>query len=290
MTNLSCSFLLAIFFFTAARALTFEKAIFKVSYVQHGEKIHRHHLSTDDSTLSETAQSDMQVFPTDSISIQASFLHDEKPATPQQVFLRFVNTRTSQDNIYLLRRKTRDMKLDLPLHKQIRTDHQFWIASDTYVVELIFGDARLANSATWTITSAMAFANPTHPSFIPPETSVFDFDISVKKSLLPEFRTPIPPSEARAHPAIVFAAVIAIILPLPALFVAWGRMGVLQSAMACKPTPSMLAFQVCLLAHMAALVMFWARWNIVTTWKVVALLMLPTLPLAKRVLAEGESR
>lgn len=261
--------------------------------MQVGEKIHRYRAATDRQSINQPATYDqVQIQPTDSISCQATFLDDDQePAATTQAFLRFENRQSGADNIYLLRKRGRDMKVDVNLAREIKADLQFWRHNDTYLVQLIMGGLELDSSTTWSITDNMRFKEASTDAFKEPARGVFDFDVSVKKSLLPEFISPITPPEKRAHHLLIIAALAGVLLPIPVLLFGWWKMGVFPLRLKSDDKGMLVVgFELCVLAHIAALAMFWLKWNIVTTWKVMAVLMIPTYLLGRKLLSESDDK
>lgn len=277
----------------AEPSISLVKATLKVSMVRDGEKVHRVWLSTETDKVAEVAQPEgFEVGNANSFSVQASFENEKgEPASVHQLFLRFVNQRTKQDNLYLVKRGSRDMRTEINLKNEIKGDAEFWVKDDSYAVELIMGDKLLKDSTTWRITEKMRFEEDAFPMFTRVTRGVFDFDVGVKKGLLPEFISPIPASEKMAPLFAVLLALASTLLPLPLLLVAWVRLGVfpLQFPGDKKEKISILAFQACLVAHLGALVMFWVKWNIVTTWKVMGVIMVPTLLFGRSVLSTDKA-
>lgn len=284
----------ATFAFAADSSISLSKATFKLSYVQDGEKMNRVKLSIGPEEISEASSADgFSVGLKDSITVQASFVDQNSDAVSvHQLFLRFVNKRLRQDNLFLLKRRGREMKADFNFKGEIRSDLDFWTATDSYIVELVMGDLKLAESRTWTITKDMRFDESCAELFKQPERGVFDFDVSVKKQLLPEFHSPNPEPEKRAPMFMILAALVAVMLPLPVLFVGWSRLGVFPLRFPSKTGEKLwvFGFELCLVGHLVALTMFWVRWNIVTTWKVMGLMMVPTIFFGKIVLSSDKER
>lgn len=269
--------------------ISFQKGTFKVTHIEHGEKKQRVRLSTDADSVSKVAQPEGFTMDTkDSIAVQLSFVDEsENAAVVRQAFLRFENKRTGQDNIYLLEKKGRDMKVELPIQKEIRGDLEFWKHKDSYKVDVIMGDVKLEGDGIWTITEDMMFFEDSEKAFKKAPGGVFDFDVGVKKTLLPEFITPIAPAEKRAPKLFVLVALLAVLMPLPILLVAWARLGVFPLRISEGfSLGSVIGFELCLLCHVMALGMFWFSWNIVKTWKVMGVLMIPTYLFGRKVLSD----
>lgn len=275
-------------------SISLAKASFKCTYVQDGERMHRVWVTAESDTISKVAAPEgFAADGGDSLSVQASFLDQEDNAVSvHQLFLRFVNKRTLADNLFLLKRRGREMKVDVKLRTEVKADRDFWAASDVYDVELVMGDFKLTQSTTWTITENMRFAEGSEALFQPPPTGVFDFDIGVKKRLLPEFVSPIPDPEKRAAFPLIVAALVGVVMPLPFLFIGWTKVGVFPLRFPSGKSQRLwlFGFEACVLGHLVALVMFWIQWNIVTTWKVIGALMVPTWFFGRNVLAAPEQK
>lgn len=268
------------------------KASFKLNVVRDGEKIHQVWLTAEADKVSEIASPDgFEVSNGNSVSVQASFQNaDGKPAFVHQLFLRFVNQRTKQDNLFLVKRRGRDMRADVVLKNEIRSDAEFWVEDDAYAIEVVMGDLHMKDSTTWTITENMRFADDASPMFSRPQGGIFDFDVSVKKYMLPEFVSPVPAPEKRAQLPAILLALVSVLLPLPLLLIAWRRLGVfpLEFPKEKSQQLSIFVFEVFLLGHVGALVMFWVKWNIVTTCKVMGALMIPTMLFGRNVLSSDK--
>lgn len=278
----------------ATSSISLVKTSFKLNVVRDGERIHQLWLTAEPDTISQTASPDgFQVSNGNSISVQASFEGaDGEPAFVRQLFVRFVNKRTKQDNLFLVKRKGRDMRADVVPKTEIKSDAEFWVHDDSYAVELVMGDLHMKESTTWTITENMRFAEDAAPMFSRPERGVFDFDVSVKKYLLPEFVSPIPAPEKKASLPAIVVALISVLLPFPLLLIVWTKLGVFPLEFPKESSERLyfLGFEACLLGHLVSLVMFWVKWNIVTTWKVVGALMIPTMIFGRNVLSSDKQR
>lgn len=272
--------------------VTFSKASLKVRIARDGEKVNHVMLSTQPDTLAQVASPEgFRVGLGHTIYVQASFVDAKsEPASIHQLFLRFVNQRTQQDNLYMLKLKGKEMRLDLKLKTEINADLDFWTKDDVYGVQLVMGDWKLGQSATWVITEKMKFAEDAASMFERAPKGVFDFDVGVKKEALPEFETALPEGEKRAPLVAIVIALVAVVAPLPMLVVGWVRLGVfpLRLPEGKGERFAVLGFEACVVGHLAALVMFWVRWNIVTTWKVMGVLMIPTLLFGRKVVLGGE--
>ena len=286
-------FLSILFAFTILESvfatITLKKAVVKLNYVKHGERVHRIKAEVNGETIATSKPfAPFQIEPTDSINVQLSLLNEEEePAFIKQPFLRIENIETKQDNLYLLKRRGKDMRLDLSLKKEIKADLDFWQKDYSYRLQIIMGDLKLKESQTWTITDHMSFQDHVGSGiFEKPARKVFDFDVGVKKTLLPEFSFPIPIPEKRASLPIVIAGLICTFLPWFLLLVFWKGLGAFNLRLPSNKGEKILfiGFEMCVLAHLVALSMFWYKWNIVTTGKVVGVLMVPTLILGRNLL------
>lgn len=276
---------------SAGTPVQLEKVAFKATHVKHDEKIARVRLSADASTVHQIGEDgDVEVEPSDTITAQASIVDDSGESVAiEQAFLRFENKRTGKDNIYLMRKSGLDSKVDVNLPREIRADHDFWVGQDSYRVEVILGDERLKRSVSWLVTDSMKFADADAEIFKLLPRGVFDFDISVKKEILPEFEYPLPANGKRAPWSIVLVALIAVAVPLPVLLMIWKQLGVLPLRLpGGRHLVVVGGLQTCILAHILALIMFWFRWNIVTTWKVMGVIMVPTFLFMRSFLQENE--
>lgn len=278
----------------ASDVIKAEKTSFKVSFVEDGEKAARYRVTSEGGSISskKVAQESMHIKSTDLITAQVSVLDGAgDPSGVEQAFLRFENVRTGKDNLYLMSKRGLDIKTDLDLKREIGSDPEFWTASDTYVVQIVLGDRRLSPSISWTVTTELQFSDKDAAVFAPKPRGVFDFDVSVKTRLLPEFESPIPVGEKRAPLTVVMLALIALCIPLPVLIVVWFRMDALPTQISLKDTDLLvvMGLHACILLHMAALVMFWIKWDIVTTWKVMGIVMIPTLIFVRLFLTEGKA-
>lgn len=270
-------------------SMSLDRLGFRLSYRADNEKMQRIKLAVDGPDLpSAPASPGFAASPVDTLLVQASCVDAAgNPAYPQQAFLRFVNTATGADSIYVLQKKTIGIRIELSLRKEIRSDVAFWRAGDAYRVEVILGDVEMDRGMTWVVTERMTFEEGSAKMFGGPARGVFDFDVGVKKTLLPEFITPLATPGKRAHSGIVLAFVCIVLLPLPVLLWAWWSLGVfpLQLPSSTSAKASLVGFEMCLLAHMGALCMFWLRWDIVMTWKIIAVLMVPTVVLGQQTLS-----
>lgn len=275
----------------AKSVVELSKATFKATYVAHGEKIPRVRLTTDADSADKVAEAgEIKVESTDMLNMQVSVTADGKATAIEQAFVRFENQRTGRDNLYLLRKRGNDLKVDVDLKREIAADLDFWNTRDVFTLQLVLGDARMKPSRTWTVTHGLRLGDADGAAFKRRSGGVFDFDIGVKKELLPEFDSPLPAGEERASFIKVAVATFAVMLPLPVLLGVWQRMGALALRVPQgKDLVTIAGLQACVLLHMACLIMFWLQWNIVTTWKAMGVVMVPTLVLVRALLQGGKS-
>lgn len=291
----------SVFFFHSSNGETYEvgKVTFKSTYVENDEKIARIRISAKDETSLKQIgqQDDIFLSSSDSIAVQAA-VKDMKTGSSvviEQSMLRFINKRTGKDNIYLMRKSGNDLKLELNLKKEIRSDRKFWNVNDKFQIEIIFGDNNLKpnNGFTWVVATNMNWNDKDSQVFKDVPRNVFDFDVSVKKDiLLPEFEFPLPELQKRAHQTKVIFALLGVIIPLPILLFTWFKMGVFPLNLPKDSKQFMIVFglHLCILAHIIALTMFWVKWNIVTTWKVMGTIMIPTSMFIKLFVAGNDDK
>lgn len=259
---------------------------------------------------------------------------DDENVHPQQAFLRFVrlpvgdscefqqdsegedddessnicidtdDTRMAPPNdaVYVMHQRSVGMRIDLDISKEMRVDPTFWSIDGEYRVEVIVGDQRMEKGVTWVAIERMRFSQNTasKQAFVNRDRAaeskkgIFDFDVGVKKSLLPEYQPEKPGDLPEAPFVITVLALIALITPLPVVMVSWSRLGVwplqMPPASSHKERVASVAFEVCLLGHGVILGMFWLRWNIVQMWKACAMLLVPTVLAGHSALAPGASR
>lgn len=288
----------------ADAAYRIDKIKFKVSYVEHGEKFARVSAETSDDDGDGTApgiKEELFIKTTDvlqaSVSVVADGSSEENgdstSVSVEQAMLRIVNLRTGLDNLYVMRKtgagRGGDAKVEVNIAKEIRADRALWTfnneADDAgWRVEVIVGDARLKTSRSWVAVPRMRIRDHDAEVVKEPKRGVFDFDISIKRHLLPEFEFPLPVEEKRASTPVVLLALVAVILPLPVLLVTWVNMGALPLRLPKndgKQMAMVTGLQMCVAAHIVALALFWTQWNIVTTWKMMGVIMIPTLVLMR---------
>jgi hypothetical protein len=280
----------------ASDELRIDRLSARVTYAKEGEKIARMSGSVEWPDLSAAGASLVNVDVDDALLAQVACVNEAGVRMhPQQAFLRFVRVdRETEDSVHVMVKKPIEMRVELKLNKEIRANRDFWNGDAVYRVEVIVGDTRMVNGGiTWVAIEKMRFTGGGGKGlFAIAPKGVFDFDVSVKKVLLPEFSSPIPVGAKQAPQAAVVAASIAVVAPLPLVVVAWARLGALPLSL---PTSAMellsaVGFEACLLGHMTILVMFWLQWNIVQTWKVMSLLMIPTMFFGHRALSAAATR
>jgi hypothetical protein len=272
----------------------------RVAYVNDGERLTRDSASAAGPDFSLAGMSSVTVDVEDSVLVQVACKdQDGVVAHPQQAFVRFVRTdQDTLDSVHVMAKKPIEMRVDLKFGKEIRADREFWDGDATYRMEVIVGDTRMAGTGggvTWTAIKELRFLGGSggrHSLFKRKAAGVFDFDVSVKKKMLPEFSSPIGPGARQAPRVAVLLASAAVVAPLPLVLVAWARIGALPLSLPASASElaSAIGFEACLLGHMAALVMFWLQWNIVRTWKVMGILMLPTVFFGHRALSAIATR
>lgn len=272
-------------------AIAVDRAGVRITYVSQAERLTRSSFSADgpDISVASSSSSKAIVDVDDTLLAQMACVGSDSgdAAYPQQAFLRFVREDTGEDTVFVMQRKSIEMRVELSMKKEIRQDLKFWSADATYRVEIVVGDTRMAAGATWVAVSEMKFSSSASSVFKPPAAGVFDFDVGVKKELLPEFTSPLPPDEKQAPAIAIMVALVALLAPFPLVFVAWARLGVFPMKVSGGPSDRIAAFgfEICLLLHMAALIMFWLQWNILRTWKVMAAIMPPTIFFGQKTLS-----
>lgn len=274
---------------TGEAAIAFDRASVRISYVSQAERLTRHTFSADGLDEISTGGLEAIVDPDDTFLAQAACASAEsgEKAYPQQAFLRFVREDTGADSMYVMQQKSIGMRVELAMKKEIRDDKKFWSHDAIYRVEIIVGDTQMTAGISWVAIKRMKFSSGSASVFKPPAGGVFDFDVGVKKSLLPEFSSPLPHEEKQAPSVAILVALVALLAPFPLVFVAWARLGVFPMSVPGGATERMFAFgfEICLLLHVAALTMFWLQWNIVHTWKVMATIMPPTIFFGQKTLS-----
>jgi hypothetical protein len=275
-------------------AMKVDRASVRISYVSQAERLTRNVFSTDAPDFSSRGGSKAIVDPSDILVAQVGCVSVKSGdvAHPQQAFLRFVREDTGADAIYVMKRKSIEMRAELTMTKEIRDDLKFWSPDARYRVEVIVGDTRFGAGVSWVAIEGMQFSRGNAGAFKTRAQSVFDFDVGVKRFLLPEFSSQLPPEEKQAPAAAILIALIALLLPLPLVVVAWLRLGVFPLKMpdSASERSTALLFEACLLMHAAALVMFWLQWNIVRTWKVMAAITPPTIFFGQKTLSAASRK
>jgi hypothetical protein len=282
----------------AGPTISLERVSMRLTYTAAQEKRTRASASAEAPDFSVGADTSVVVDADDMLIVQAASTEDGSngdPAYPQQVFLRIVRKSDGRDAVYVMRKKSIEMRTELSLRKEIYADSEFWQRGHSYAIEVVVGDTRMAKGITWVAVESLMFSGESSSvakAFAVPAGNVFDFDIGVKKHLQPEFTSPIPPSQKQAPFNLVIVALIALGAPFPLVLVAWMQLGVIPLTLpeSMSERLSVVGFEACLLGHMASLVMFWLRWNIVYTWKVMSVIMIPTVFLGHQVLSAGASR
>lgn len=263
-----------------AGALTLSKGSFKVSYVQSGEKMHRLRASLSRDEPAPTG-AQFNARREDTMSVQLQYeMADGKAGFPEQALLRVYNARLQADNLFLVRRKGRELRADVWLAAESRTDEGFWQKGDALRVEVVVGGEGL-EGWTWKIGEMRLVGDWGFEK----KRDVFDFDVGVKKGLLDEFDAPVREEEKRAGGMLVGGAIVGVLGAFVGLIVGWGNMGVLPLKKGGDIGIGWgIGFQGCLLSQIIVLGLFWVRWDIVTTWKVMGMIMIPTIVCGRRVL------
>lgn len=291
---LKCIFLFSLFFLSCCgESIQVERLSLRVTYVQDAEKLSKGTFAVEnDEWNSFEPTSDLAVSPSDTLVAQASCIDKSgDPVQPTQASLRIVDESTvpPTDTIWPLTQRRQEMRREVSLKHETKVDHEFWRSGVPYSVQLIVGDPRLERGVVWTVTTGFIF-NSSIPSKVP--RGVFDFDLAVRKNSLPEFHSTVPENRKQVPLTVVITFTILSMVPIVGLLAMWSKLGALSS----KPHSSVssrlniLLFEICLIAHAAALGMFWVQWNIVTTWKVMAVIMVPTLYFGHRALGFVASR
>ncbi|KAA8490959.1 Dolichyl-diphosphooligosaccharide--protein glycosyltransferase subunit 2 [Porphyridium purpureum] len=233
------------------------------------------------------------------VEIRVDASRDGTSFAPQQAFLRVSDLNQSDHLVVLPARSEKKTKLSFAVSpgKQPTTSSggaaaPYWKHQHVYSFELLLGDTSTENAIVYQVISALRvdFRKPPPPL---PTPGVFDFDMSVKKEPQPEFRWELP--APRSSPPMAIIAVFTVLAVLPML----GFVGASASVLGCFPLaipksgPALAAFAVffaCLTVIAGILFMFWLRWNILTTWKVLAVALIPTVISGQKVLYEVNMR
>lgn len=289
-------FLFSFFYLTCrGESINVERLSLRVTYIQDAEKLSKGAFAVENGEWDTfEPKTDLAVSPSDTILAQVSCVDSSgNPVQPAQASLRIVDEATEPptDTIWPLKQRRQEMRREVSLQHETKADHVFWRTGVPYSVQLIVGDTRLERSVVWTVTTGFV-VNSTIPSKAP--RGVFDFDLAVRKNSLPEFDSTRPENRKQVPFAIVAIFTILAMMPIFGLLAMWSQLG----ALSIKPYKSfsskmnVILFEVCLAGHAAALGMFWVQWNIVTTWKVMAAIMVPTLYFGHQALgfvASGEN-
>lgn len=274
-----------------------EHVSLRVSYVQDAEKLQRITLVADSDSLKENkdAVESIMAAPTDTIVASVKCVDaDGKSVQPVQSVLRISDESSYPplDSVWPLTTRRNELRREVALPQEIRADNEFWKPNTPYTVQIVVGDARLDTSIVWTATRSLLFNSSEAFERLSKKRGVFDFDLSVRKTLQPEFDTPLPPKVKEAPLPIVLAFSILSVVPLFALLFVWNRMGAFSLQLPSKAGQrfSLFMFELCLLGHTGALVMFWVQWNIVTTWKAMGVLMVPTLIFGHSALGDAATK
>lgn len=275
-------------------AITLDRASIRLSYVDQQERLTRHSASAEAPDFSSTNSKSITASAEDTLLAQASCQNtvSGENAFPQQAFLRIVREDTGADAVYIMRKKSTDMRVEISFHKEIRADKEFWSADASYRVEIIVGDTDMTSGITWIAIKSLKFQQRDRGLFAAPVKGVFEFDNSVKKHVLPEFSSPIRAGEKQAPLYAVMIALVALLAPFPLILYVWNEMGMFPFVFPKERSKraSVAAFEICTLLIMGALFMFWWQWNIIQTWKVIGVLMIPTVISGHRVLSDAAEK
>lgn len=273
---------------SASDSIKLERVSMRLSYLSQQERLTRRAASADAPDFATVGAGSVTAGADDTLLVQASCVDaaTSETAHAQQVFLRIVRKDTGADSVHVMKKKNFESRLELALKKEIRGDPSFWAHGSKYRVEIVIGDTRMESGVTWVAIETLSFSAGPRGPFARGPPGVFDFDVGVKRSLLPEFDSGAAPEEKQAPFAAVACALAALLAPFPLVLHAWGRLGVFPLKMPeGEERASVVGFELCLLGHMFALSMFWLQWNIVFTWKVMGVIMVPTLLFGHRVLS-----
>ncbi len=264
----------------SAKSIKLDRVALRVSYVQDAEKLQRINVAADSVDVkSETPAVDsVNVSLSDTLIAQVVCSdNDGSVMHPVQAQLRISDESMMPpvDTIWPLTQRRNELRREISLESESRVDRDFWKPNVPYTVQIIVGDPKLAESVIWTVTRKLTLST----AYGKKRRGVFDFDLAVHKSLEPEFDTPIPKARKDAPISIIAAFTALSLIPLLVLLAVWGHSGALSIELPLQSRQRFesILFQLCLVAHAITLTLFWVQWNIVTTWKVMAMLMIPSL-------------
>uniref|UniRef100_A0A7S1XAV6 Ribophorin II n=1 Tax=Compsopogon caeruleus TaxID=31354 RepID=A0A7S1XAV6_9RHOD len=225
-------------------------------------------------------------------------LTDVESPPPRQMFVRFTKNdklirypQGKREVVYLGNLKgsgpSSRVSFELTVHPK---DLDFWDSKGKYQMELVVGDPRMKSPRVmvWTLCNEVIFDYINVPASKrkPP---VFDFDVSIKKSLQPEFIFEPSPVERRAPRLFSLLWAALTLAPLLALIRMWSRLGAFPLDL---PTSSLpfLGFQFCLVLNALLLVSFWLGWTIIATTKYLLILAIPTILFGHQALSQLPSQ
>ncbi|KAJ8909042.1 hypothetical protein NDN08_005740 [Rhodosorus marinus] len=205
----------------------------------------------------------------------------DSPVFPKQVFVRFRDNDSGEFADFITKKSGSSVLTDLPFQKFSAQEPELWRDFASFTMSILVGDVRMDGVNIWTVCEDVLFVYNRPES--PPLKSAFDFDISVKKSLQPEFavdRSSIVPT---APAPIVFLFCILTVTPFLGLIIVWSVLGALPPRV--PASPSVGIFLLSLAAVLVVLIRFWLEWNIIQTAKWILFIMVPLLPSGFRALS-----
>lgn len=266
-------------------ALRVESASIRVTYVLDSEKITRAHVKAT-SFDSEALPDGIEASESDSVVAQVWVVNeDDEAVTPSLAMLRIVDESVTppRDSMWPMSMKRgAALRREISLRSEIRADAALWRTGGPLTLQIVVSDANLG-AVVWTATRSLSVDVTSKMK----TKAVFDFDVSAVRKVKKEFDTALPPPEREAPLSVVVGFCILTVAPLLALFAVWGRMGALRLRLpvGAMDRVKLVLFQLCLAAHVGVLAIFWVEWNIVTTWKAMAVLMGPTFYFGHQVLS-----
>mmetsp|Transcript_6809 Transcript_6809/g.14542 ORF Transcript_6809/g.14542 Transcript_6809/m.14542 type:complete len:299 (+) Transcript_6809:45-941(+) len=232
------------------------------------------------------------------VSVTVGMERDGEPFFPHQAFLLVRRVRDDRELLLIAERKGTHMVVVVPVgdnkvESGSSPSDPLWMDDETYSFTLILGDWAMEEGAIlWEICPAVTlFYDQTAPK-PPASPGVFDFDLSTKKELLAEYSWEQPEPGKRAPVIVVLLFTILTAAPTVAFFAFGSRFGafplVLPSSGAQRGF--VFAFGACLACYVGSLVLFWVKWSIFDTWKLMLVLLPPTIFTGHRVLADVAAR
>eukprot|EP00186_Timspurckia_oligopyrenoides_P005217 CAMPEP_0182446454 /NCGR_PEP_ID=MMETSP1172-20130603/4213_1 /TAXON_ID=708627 /ORGANISM="Timspurckia oligopyrenoides, Strain CCMP3278" /LENGTH=259 /DNA_ID=CAMNT_0024642387 /DNA_START=71 /DNA_END=847 /DNA_ORIENTATION=+ len=225
------------------------------------------------SDISVPISDEFQVGQKASLEVSMELTKDKVPFYPHQVFVRVRDLETKESLVYIGQRSKDKVVVKINFKDESKLNSQedsFWKHNGDYSMSVILGDKAMGSDGIikWELLNQLKLVIRGGKRTASSTPGVFDFDLSAKRTLLPEFLWEKPSAEKRAPIAIVIVFCILVTLPSVGFIVVMSRMSVFPLTIPASGSSRLAVFGFfgCVALYILVLTLFWLGWTILSTW------------------------